>query len=103
RPLRARPRGLPRLCRLFLEELRPAAGRKTVPRLSAGALEQIVAHAWPGNVRELRNAIERALLLAPGDEIGPEHLPAATPVVAPVDERSRIVAALEACAGNQSR
>jgi two-component system response regulator AtoC len=53
-------------------------------------------------VRELRNAIERALLLAPGDEIGVEHLPAAAPA-APASERERVLWALEACAGNQSR
>jgi len=101
-PLRARPREIPALCRLFLRELAPAAGRKTPPRLTAEALAQLCAHPWPGNVRELRNAIERALLLAPGDELGVEHLPAAAPP-APADERERILAALEACAGNQSR
>jgi len=26
--------------------------------------------AWPGNVRELRNAVERLLILTPGDTIG---------------------------------
>jgi len=31
---------------------------------------------WPGNVRELRNAIHRAVVLATGEEIGPEDLPA---------------------------
>jgi transcriptional regulator with PAS, ATPase and Fis domain len=101
-PLRARPREIPALCRLFLKELSPAAGRKAPPRLTAAALAQLCAHGWPGNVRELRNVIERALLLAPGDEIGVEHLPAAAPA-APAGERERILAALEACAGNQSR
>jgi hypothetical protein len=101
-PLRARPREIPALCRLFLKELSPAAGRKTPPRLTAEALAQLCAHGWPGNVRELRNVIERALLLAPGDEIDVEHLPTATPV-APAGERERILGALEACAGNQSR
>jgi DNA-binding NtrC family response regulator len=100
-PLRARPREIPVLCRLFLKELSGAAGRKTPPRLTAEALAQLCAHGWPGNVRELRNAIERALLLAPGDEIGIEHLPGAAP--APVGERERILAVLAACAGNQSR
>jgi DNA-binding NtrC family response regulator len=101
-PLRARPREIPALCRLFLTELSPAAGRKAPPRLTAAALAQLCAHGWPGNVRELRNVIERAMLLAPGDEIGLEHLPAAAPA-APASERERILAALQACAGNQSR
>ncbi|HEV7587166.1 MAG TPA: sigma 54-interacting transcriptional regulator, partial [Longimicrobium sp.] len=44
--------------------------------LAPRALELLVAYAWPGNVRELRNALERALVLARGEErIGPEHLP----------------------------
>jgi DNA-binding NtrC family response regulator len=29
---------------------------------------------WPGNVRELENTLQRGLLLAEGDEIGPHHL-----------------------------
>ena len=45
-------------------------------RLAPRALELLVGYAWPGNVRELRNALERALVLAAGEErIGPEHLP----------------------------
>jgi two-component system response regulator AtoC len=102
-PLRARPREIPALCRRFLEELSPAAGRKTAPRLTAAALAQLCAHPWPGNVRELRNAIERALLLAPGQEIGVEHLPGAAAAAPVASERERILAALAACAGNQSR
>jgi two-component system response regulator AtoC len=31
-------------------------------------------YAWPGNVRELENVIERALVLAQGNTIEPEHL-----------------------------
>lgn len=58
------------------------------PRFSPGALACLEQHAWPGNVRELRNAMERAVLLARGDVILPEHFPrklqqAAGPEVAP--------------------
>jgi DNA-binding NtrC family response regulator len=38
-------------------------------RLSADAKAALRAHAWPGNVRELKNALQRAALLAAGDEI----------------------------------
>jgi DNA-binding NtrC family response regulator len=38
------------------------------------ALARLEAHAWPGNVRELRNVVERAVLLATGDVLLPEHL-----------------------------
>jgi DNA-binding NtrC family response regulator len=32
-------------------------------------------HAWPGNIRELKNVSERAVLLAAGPVLLPEHLP----------------------------
>jgi len=35
-------------------------------RFSGSALEAIAHHSWPGNVRELENAVERAVLMAPG-------------------------------------
>lgn len=41
-------------------------------RISAAALEHLMAHAWPGNVRALRHAVERAVILSQGTtlEIG---------------------------------
>lgn len=43
-------------------------------RLSPSALSQLRAYAWPGNVRELQNMMERAVILARSEEIGPELL-----------------------------
>jgi len=37
-----------------------------VKRLSANALDELMAHAWPGNVRALRHAVERAVILSEG-------------------------------------
>lgn len=54
--------------------LRHAGNRATLPWVSAEAVEVLLDHDWPGNVRELENVIQRALLLAPGDRIEPEHL-----------------------------
>jgi two-component system response regulator AtoC len=53
------------------------AERMSMPvrRLSAKALELLQRYRWPGNVRELENALERALVLAEEEEIGPEALP----------------------------
>jgi NtrC-family two-component system response regulator AlgB len=42
---------------------------------SSEAAETLRRHRWPGNVRELPNAVERAVVLASGDTIMPEHLP----------------------------
>jgi DNA-binding NtrC family response regulator len=77
-------------------------------------MQRLEEHGWPGNVRELRNVIERAVLLAGGAAIGPEHLEGlqvATPGRASGGlhgeiatlERQRIVEALERAAGNQSK
>ena len=65
-PLRERPEDLLALARTFL-------GRK---RLSEEAQRLVVSYPWPGNVRELRHAMERAALLATGNTVGPELLPA---------------------------
>jgi len=46
-------------------------------RFGPGARELLRRHDWPGNVRELLHAMERALIVCEGDEIGPEHLPGA--------------------------
>src|SRR5208282_6066297 len=46
-------------------------------------LAELCRRPWTGNVRELRNAIEYAAIVARGDRIRPEHLPAATKKPAP--------------------
>jgi DNA-binding NtrC family response regulator len=69
-PLRERRDDIPDLASLFLA--RGHAG--PVRRLSPAAMEALLAHPWPGNVRELEHVIQRAGLLATGDEIGPSDL-----------------------------
>jgi DNA-binding NtrC family response regulator len=75
-PLRERREDIPALAAHFLADF---AARHGVPAhpLAADARRALLAHDWPGNVRELRNTLERALLLADGDEIGAADLPAA--------------------------
>jgi two-component system response regulator AtoC len=67
-PLRERPGDARALAGHFLEALAPFVGKKGA-RLSAGAFELISTYSFPGNVRELSNAVERALILADGDEL----------------------------------
>ncbi len=42
--------------------------------LSEATERTLLRHAWPGNVRELRHVVQRACVLAPDDEVRPEHL-----------------------------
>jgi DNA-binding NtrC family response regulator len=70
-PLRERPEDIMPLAALFLAQF---TGNKA--KFSPGVTRFLEAYKWPGNVRELRNAIERAVLMAHGDLILPEHFPA---------------------------
>jgi NtrC-family two-component system response regulator AlgB len=72
-PLRERREDVLPLAERFLALSRREVRRPGL-RFSAEARRALLAHAWPGNVRELRNAVERAAMLAPGDEVGPEKL-----------------------------
>jgi DNA-binding NtrC family response regulator len=42
---------------------------------SAAAMRALMACRWPGNVRELENAVEYALAIGSGDELGLDDLP----------------------------
>jgi transcriptional regulator with PAS, ATPase and Fis domain len=52
---------------------RLASGRSY--KLSEAARGRLKGYDYPGNIRELRNIIERAMLMADGDTLLPEHLP----------------------------
>jgi DNA-binding NtrC family response regulator len=123
-PLRDRVAEILPAAEQFLAEL---AARDGVcpPALSEAARRALRGHVWSGNFRELRNVIERAALLCEGDRIEPRDLllrdlllversvAVGLPVSAPnphppapggdTAARERILAALKACAGNQTR
>jgi len=40
------------------------------------AMDALTGYEWPGNVRQLQNVVERCVVLAAGDQIGIEDLPA---------------------------
>ena len=73
-PLRERPEDVLPLARRFIAFFARQA-RRPPPELSAHADRVLQAYPWPGNVRELRNAIERALILSPGQVLEPESFP----------------------------
>jgi transcriptional regulator with PAS, ATPase and Fis domain len=72
-PLREHKEDIPLLVEAFLKLHGARHGRTA--RLSRAARERIQYYDWPGNVRELKNALERALVLARGDEIAEDDLP----------------------------
>lgn len=43
--------------------------------VSSSAMDCLVSYSFPGNIRELRNILERAVLLADGNMLLPQHLP----------------------------
>jgi DNA-binding NtrC family response regulator len=63
---------IPLLANSFLKRV---AGERNL-RMSAGALDALKRRHYSGNIRELRNLIERATILADGDEIEAEHFDA---------------------------
>jgi two-component system response regulator HydG len=73
-PLSERRDDIPLLIDVFLERL-AAARDEPVKSVSPAALEAMLQCAWPGNVRELENALERAVILTPGDTIEVAVLP----------------------------
>ena len=111
---------------LLIAELLPrlSGERASTIRFTRAAVRALFAHAWPYNVRELEQALTAALAIAPDGQIDlphlPEHLNVLTPTPASeflpppslvsvhggdgsLAERQRIVDALAACAGNQTR
>jgi two-component system response regulator HydG len=75
-PLRDRRADIPLLADHFLE-IYAVKNQRTIKGFRPRAMDLLTKHAWPGNVRELENVVERAVILARGEWIGPEHFPTA--------------------------
>jgi len=73
-PLRERREDIVPLAESLLAALSASAGRSPPLRLDDATKARLESEAWPGNVRELRNVLERAVILADGPVIKPEHL-----------------------------
>ena len=73
--LRERPSDVELLCRHFVGRLNERYGARRL--VGEGAVELLLRYGWPGNVRELLHVMEAAMVACDGDEILPEHLPAA--------------------------
>jgi DNA-binding NtrC family response regulator len=116
-PLRQRAADIPLLVNYYVDSYNTEF-RKRITRVTPAAMERLKSYGWPGNIRELRNAVERAILLADGNELTVEDFPLGTGsatalgegVELPANgislddlERSLVVQALERSGWNQTR
>lgn len=72
-PLRERRDDVRRLTEYFIEKYCREM-KKVTKSLSKDGISLLEKYHWPGNVRELENTIERAVILAEGKKITPDHL-----------------------------
>jgi transcriptional regulator with PAS, ATPase and Fis domain len=91
--------------------------KKHVTGVSSAAGALLKTYGWPGNVRELRNVVERAMLLAEGDQLEVQDFGALKPGMSAGDpfelpaagvdleelERSLVAQALRRAGGNQTK
>jgi DNA-binding NtrC family response regulator len=67
-PLRERREDIPLLAHHFLN-IYARRYRKPLTTFSEGATASLLNYEWPGNVRELDHAVERAVLMARGEQV----------------------------------
>lgn len=72
-PVRERKEDIPLLATEFLKQHSLRENRMF--SFSDEVMELFKQYEWPGNVRQLRNVIERAVVLASGNQIGVHELP----------------------------
>jgi DNA-binding NtrC family response regulator len=72
-PLRERHSDIRMLALHFLQRLCADRGQHC-KNISPAALRALEFHTWPGNVRELHNLVQRAVVIARGEQILPCHL-----------------------------
>jgi DNA-binding NtrC family response regulator len=109
-PLRDRPDDIPLLARRMVQRASRSLGTDDVV-LSSEALDRLIQHSWPGNVRELENCVMRAVVIASGNVIRPEHLSIASPGQAQQAaltsleqmEREHVLRVLKATEGKKGR
>jgi DNA-binding NtrC family response regulator len=109
-PLRERISDVPLLAQHLVRRASESL-KRPVPILSREAVVLLERHAWPGNVRELENCLTRALVLATGNVIRPEHIalggdrPRGQPALATLDvlEREHVARVMAATGGHKAR
>jgi NtrC-family two-component system response regulator AlgB len=74
-PLRQRPGDITQFAEHYFKHFAGVCGRR-LAGFSEEASTAIRAYSWPGNLRELRNAIEHAVIMAKGNKVSLQDLPA---------------------------
>ncbi len=74
-PLRERMSDLPLLAGHFLQHFSDHSGKK-IEEIKPEVMRILMNYPWPGNIRELENAMEHAVILARGEHIEVDDLPA---------------------------
>ncbi len=113
-PLRERQEDIPDLARFLVEKIAKQQGRRLT--ITDSAIRLLMRHPWPGNVRELENCLERSAIMSADGVIAQDvielnglGLRGPSPTLAPasdatdridpdtpgLDERERVIAALE--------
>ncbi len=77
-PLRERREDISALIEHFAHQVCTQNNWKPIP-FTPEAIQALQAHPWPGNVRELRNAVERLMLLATGNQVDLDTVRSAFP------------------------
>ena len=72
-PLRERLEDIQSLAEIFIVQF-STKYHKSRLTLSQKSIDKLKLHSWPGNIRELSHTIERAVLLAIGNEISAQQL-----------------------------
>ncbi len=109
-PLRERRADIPLLAQHMVRRAGMALGIAE-PVVSRDALDRLIQHDWPGNVRELENCVMRAVVIASGGVIRPEHVSTASPRskggagLTSLDqiEREHVVRVMQATEGQKGR
>jgi Nif-specific regulatory protein len=119
-PLRDRIEDIPELAKFLLNRISRQQGGRPL-EIKESALRILMKHTWPGNVRELENRLERAAIMSADGQIDRDVMastgleneivisrPAAAskPLdlhMEDMDERERVIAALEQCGWVQAK
>ncbi len=72
-PLRERRDDIPALAAYFLQR-HARRYRRELAGFDPAAMQALLRHPWPGNVRELDHVVQRAVLMAQGEQVSPSDL-----------------------------